>query len=128
MSEYEGKYEHYFPRALVRFKQMDYQAVTSPVAVVLKGPDQEVLALVAEKIKSYMYTMDDILKWIHSRELPALPVGNSHLVPKHILIEYMAGEAYRNRIPKSKKQYEDIGGYWVWEQEKSSSLQTKKEA
>lgn len=66
LSEYEGKYEHYFPRALVRFKQMDYQAVTSPVAVVLKGPDQEVLALVAEKIKSYMYTMDDILKWIHS--------------------------------------------------------------
>ena len=74
------------------------------------------------------YCTSVVLKWIHSHELPALPVGNSHLVPKHILIEYMAGEAYRNRIPKSKKQYEDIGGYWVWEQEKSSSLQTKKEA
>ena len=66
LKEYEAKYEHFFPRALIRFKQMDYQAVTSPVAVVLKGPDQEVLAPIAEKIKNYMYSLDDILKWIHS--------------------------------------------------------------
>lgn len=66
LKECEAKYEHFFPRALIRFKQMDYQAVTSPVAVVLKGPDQEVLAPIAEKIKNYMYSLDDILKWIHS--------------------------------------------------------------
>ena len=66
LKDYEGKYEHYFPRALVRFKQMDYQAVTSPVAVILKGPDQETLVPIAEKIKNKMYSMNDILKWIHS--------------------------------------------------------------
>ena len=66
LKEYEGKYEHFFPRALVRFKQMDYQAVTAPVEVVIKGPDQEILVPVAEKVKSYMYSMTDILKWIHS--------------------------------------------------------------
>ena len=66
LKEYEVEYEHYFPRALVRFKQMDYQAVTSPVAVVVKGPDQETLVPVAEKIKTYMYSLNDMLKWIHS--------------------------------------------------------------
>ena len=66
LKEYESRYEHFFPRALIRFKQMDYQAVTSPVAVVLKGPDQETLVPIAEKIKNYMYSLDDILKWIHS--------------------------------------------------------------
>lgn len=65
LKDYEVKYEHYFPRALVRFKQMDYQAVTSPVAVILKGPDQETLVPIAEKIKNKMYSMNDILKWIH---------------------------------------------------------------
>ncbi len=66
LKEYESRYEHYFPRALVRFKQMDYQAVSAPVEVIVKGPDQDALAPVAEKIKGYMYSLDDILKWIHS--------------------------------------------------------------
>ena len=66
LKDYEAEYEHYFPRALVRFKQMDYQAVSAPVEVILKGPDQDALMPVADKIKGYMYSLNDILKWIHS--------------------------------------------------------------
>ena len=66
LKDYEGTYEHHFPMAQIRFKQMDYQSVASPVAVVIKGDDQKVLASVADSIKGFMYTMDDILKWIHS--------------------------------------------------------------
>ena len=66
LKDYEAKYEHHFPRALVRFKQMDYQAVSAPVEVTVKGPDQDELVPIAEKIKGYMYSINDILKWIHS--------------------------------------------------------------
>lgn len=65
LKEYEGHYEHYFPRALIRFKQMDYQAVASPVAVTVKGADYEELAPVADSIRKFMYTLDDLLKWVH---------------------------------------------------------------
>ena len=82
LKEYEAEYEHYFPRALVRFKQMDYQAVTSPVAVIIKGPDQESLAPVAEKIKNYMYSLDDILKWIHSDNDDYVPSVDITLDPE----------------------------------------------
>ena len=34
--------------------------------VILKGPDQDALMPVADKIKGYMYSLNDILKWIHS--------------------------------------------------------------
>ena len=66
LKDYEGEYEHYFPRALIRFKQMDYQAVNAPVEVIVKGENHDSLIAVADRIKSYMYTMSDILKWIHS--------------------------------------------------------------
>ena len=82
LKDYETKYEHYFPRALVRFKQMDYQAVTSPVAVIIKGPDQEALVPVAEKIKAYMYSMNDILKWIHSDSDDYVPSVDITLEPE----------------------------------------------
>ena len=66
LKDFEGRYEHYFPRALIRFKQMDYQAVTSPVAVTVKGADHDELAAVADSIRKFMYTLDDMLKWVHS--------------------------------------------------------------
>lgn len=66
LSEYEKIYEHYFPNALVRFKQMDYQAVTSPVSIEIVGADQESMKPFADRIRAYMMGMSDQLKWVHS--------------------------------------------------------------
>lgn len=66
LRDYEVKYQHYFPNALIRFKQMDYQAVAAPVEVKLRGKDLESLQPVADSIKQFMYTLNDQLQWIHS--------------------------------------------------------------
>lgn len=66
LQEYQEKYEHVFPQALIRFKQMDYQAVTAPVAVELSGASQEELKPIADSICNFMRTMDDQLQWVHS--------------------------------------------------------------
>lgn len=65
LEEYEKKYEYMFPGAHVRFKQMDYQGVTAPVAVTLKGADIGTMKPFADSLKAYMAGMDDILKWVH---------------------------------------------------------------
>ena len=81
LKEYETKYEHYFPRALVRFKQMDYQAVSAPVEVVVKGKDYDAVSQVADSIKRFMYSMNDILKWIHSTSDDYVPMVDINLDP-----------------------------------------------
>lgn len=65
LPEYEEKYEHMFPNALVRIKQMDYQA-SNPVEIHVQGADIETLRSVSDSIKTFMYGMTDQLKWIHS--------------------------------------------------------------
>ena len=66
LREYESSQEHIFPDALLRFKQMDYQAVDAPIVVKLRSEDRNDLLEAAEKIKSFMYTRSADLKWIHS--------------------------------------------------------------
>lgn len=61
----EAEYEHLFPDALIRFKQMDYE-VEGAVAITLKGAPVEDLKPFADSIRNYMYGMDDMLKWVHS--------------------------------------------------------------
>lgn len=63
--EYERKYEQHFPEALVRFKQMDYQAVDAPVSIRLRGTDRAALESHADSIRKFMNGIDE-LKWIHS--------------------------------------------------------------
>ncbi len=65
LHEYERNYEHLFPNALVRFKQMDYQGVT-PVAVTFKGASAEEMKPYADSLKNFMHGMSAQLKWIHS--------------------------------------------------------------
>lgn len=64
--EYEKKYEHIFPEASVRFKQIDYQAVDAPVIITLRGEERDSLLGVSERIRSYMCSMESELKWVHS--------------------------------------------------------------
>ena len=64
--ECEQKYQNIFPGAMVRFKQMDYQAVDAPVVVSLKGKDRDELLAAADQIKQYLCSMNGELKWVHS--------------------------------------------------------------
>lgn len=66
LKEYESRYEHSFPKAVVRFKQMDYQAVPSQIAVIVKGASQKEMIPVADSIKAFMYGLGNDLKWVHS--------------------------------------------------------------
>ena len=65
IKEYEALYEHHFPNALVRIKQMEYQG-TVPVAVIFKGASVEEIKPYADSLKNFMYGMSDQLKWVHS--------------------------------------------------------------
>ena len=63
--EYGPKYENYFPNAYIRFKQIDYQAVKNPVEVRVSGNDFDEMKSVADTLKNYMNTLDE-LTWVHS--------------------------------------------------------------
>ena len=66
LREYGTKYEHYFPEAQIRFKQMDYQGVTAPVAVTFKGGTVEQMKPYSDSLRAYMAAQTDLMKWVHS--------------------------------------------------------------
>lgn len=78
LKEYESFYEHYFPNALIRFKQMDYQGVSTPVEVRVFGDDYEQIRAVSDSIKSYMSTLE-MIKWVHSDGDNLIPTINLEL-------------------------------------------------
>lgn len=78
LKEYESFYEHYFPNALIRFKQMDYQGVSTPVEVRVFGDDYSQIQAVSEDIKDYMCSLD-MLKWVHSDADNLIPTINLDL-------------------------------------------------
>lgn len=78
LKEYESFYEHYFPNALIRFKQMDYQGVSIPVEVRVFGDEYEQIRAVSDSIKSYMSTLE-MIKWVHSDGDNLIPTINLEL-------------------------------------------------
>ncbi len=66
LREYESSSEHLFPSALIRFKQMDYQAVDAPVMVSFKGENRELLYPLADSLRAYLSSLDTELKWVHA--------------------------------------------------------------
>ena len=78
LKEYESFYEHYFPNALIRFKQMDYQGVSIPVEVRVFGDDYGQIRAVSDSIKSYMSTLE-MIKWVHSDGDNLIPTINLEL-------------------------------------------------
>ena len=91
LHEWETKYEHWFPEATLHFKQMDYQGVPCPVEVRISGESFEQILPVAEQVKSYMESIDE-LKWVHSDADNFLPGIN---------VEMDADEAARLGINRS---------------------------
>lgn len=66
LSEYEQRIYVISNNANIRLKQIDYQAVNSQVEIKLKGADRDVLYPIADSIKSYMLSMNNMLQWVHS--------------------------------------------------------------
>ena len=66
LRKYENSCEFLFPEAMLHFKQMDYQVVEAPLTVLLKGDDREAMYESAGKIKSYLSSLSDETKWVHS--------------------------------------------------------------
>lgn len=63
--EYGPKYEYHFPNAYVRFKQIDYQAVSNPVEVRFSGDDFDAMKSAADSLKLFLHTLPE-LTWVHS--------------------------------------------------------------
>lgn len=91
LKECESRYEHIFPGALIRFKQMDYQAVDAQIIVNLKGSDREELLPAADRLKTYISSLDDV-KWLH---------GNSDNFISSVNIDLDPDEASRLGVNKS---------------------------
>ena len=65
MDEYPQKYDNLFPIAQIRFKQMDYQVVNSPVEYYISGDDYETIAPFADSLLAFM-RKDPNLFFVHS--------------------------------------------------------------
>lgn len=65
LQECEEKYEHYFPQAQIRIKQIDYQAVI-PIEIRVLGDDYYGARELADSIKTFMNSLSDELQWVHS--------------------------------------------------------------
>lgn len=66
VSRYKDSYIDSFPQAVVRVKQLDYQAVSNPIEVRLRSDDQQALRQYADTLKAHFHQFDDDLVWIHS--------------------------------------------------------------
>ncbi len=66
LREYRAEYENSFPNALIRFKQIDYQAVNAPIEVVFKGGNYEQMKPFADSLKNFMDTRPDLMAWVHT--------------------------------------------------------------
>lgn len=87
----EARYEHYFPNALVRIKQMDYQGTVAPVSVIVLGPRDKAVS-VADSVYSYMASLERELKWVHR---------NSGQYVSTVKVELDPAEAARVGVDKS---------------------------
>lgn len=64
--DFEQRYEFLFPDAIIRIKQMDYQAAEAPIVVTLSGDDRTALVEAADSLRCFMSGLGDELKWVHS--------------------------------------------------------------
>lgn len=77
LKEWDEKYAYYFPGAIVRLRQLDYQPVSYPIEIFVYGSDYAKMGSVSEKIKDYMLTLDDELRGVHTdydEYMPAVKV------------------------------------------------------
>lgn len=66
LREYQNTKNNIFPNAVIRYKQMDYQATPQPLVVNISGVSTEEMKWVADSIRDYMLTMDDMLQCVRN--------------------------------------------------------------
>ena len=72
LDDYTNAYADRFPDAYVKFKQLDYQNVATPIEVRLRGNDIPTLQRTADSLMSAMRRQEDLV-WIHTNYEEALP-------------------------------------------------------
>ena len=61
----QNNYSNLFPEASLRFKQMDYQGVTAPISIEVRGNSQSEIKPIADSIKAFMLSIPT-LQWVHT--------------------------------------------------------------
>ncbi|MGM9795808.1 MAG: efflux RND transporter permease subunit [Candidatus Aphodosoma sp.] len=65
LDEYRTEKQHLFDNTIIRYKQMDYQAVNAPIEVYFSGEEMNEVASYMEKMKSYLSEKPELV-WVHS--------------------------------------------------------------
>lgn len=66
ISEYYNKYIDYFPNASVRFKQLDYQSIKTPIEIQIYGNDITEVKNYADTVFNYLNSLKGKLSWVHT--------------------------------------------------------------
>ncbi|MDD4142245.1 MAG: efflux RND transporter permease subunit [Bacteroidales bacterium] len=66
ISEYHDKMYNYFPEAVVRIKQLDYQAMKNPIEIRFYGDNIDTLKGQTDKLVAFLRTMEDETPWPHT--------------------------------------------------------------
>lgn len=82
VERYHDAWVDSFPEAVVRVKQLDYQFVTSPIEVRLKGYDHALLRQYGDTLKDYLRQFPDDMQWVHSDWDGYLPTVRLTLKPE----------------------------------------------
>lgn len=72
LDEYSDRYADYFPDAYVKFKQLDYQEVKTPIEVRFRGERIADLKRCADSLMDGMKRMEELV-WVHSDYEELLP-------------------------------------------------------
>ncbi len=65
LDEYANDWADRFPDAYVKFKQLDYQNLTTPIEVRFRGDDIDALKQAADTLMAGMRRMDELV-WVHT--------------------------------------------------------------
>ncbi len=72
LDEYTNKYAGYFPKAHVRFKQLDYQEAANPIEIRISGNNLADLKNTADSLVSKMREVPELV-WVHTNYEEMLP-------------------------------------------------------
>lgn len=80
LDEYANAWADRFPDAYVKFKQLDYQNLTTPIEVRFRGDDIAALKRAADTLMAGMRRMDELV-WVHTNYEEPLPTVRVRLDP-----------------------------------------------
>lgn len=79
INDYGNKYMDYFPNAYVRFKQLDYQTIKTPIEIQVYGNDITEVKNYSDTIFNYLNSLKGKLTWIHTDYDGTIPTAEIFL-------------------------------------------------